>query len=71
MEGGPVGRELLFFFIFLGWVGPKVTSTTSGCVRQYAWEYVGIMLDLLYMVYARITYNQRLTDRGARVGARG
>ena len=46
-------------FIYIGWVGPKVTSTTSGCVRQYAWEYVGIMLDLLYVVYARITYNQR------------
>ena len=32
--GFPVGFFLLF--IFFGWVGPKGTSTTSGCVRQYA-----------------------------------
>ena len=75
-EGGPVGHKHNLYanrgpYFFIGWVGPKVTSTTSGCVRQYAWEYVGILLDLLYMVYAKITYNQRLTDRGARVGARG
>ena len=55
--GGPAGHELLFFFIFLGWVGPKGTST--GCVRQYVWEYVGIILDTLYVVYAEITYNLR------------
>ena len=59
-EGGPVGHEPI---LYIGWVGPKVTSTTSGCVRHYAWEYVGILLDLLYVVYAEITYNQRLTDR--------
>ena len=49
---GPRGTSSYFF---LGWVGPKGTST--GCVRQFAWEYVGIMLDLLYVVYAEITYN--------------
>jgi hypothetical protein len=60
VAGGPVGhklttREPCIFFIFLGWVGPKGTST--GCLRQFAWEYVGIILDLLYVVYAEITYN--------------
>jgi len=68
VAGGPVGhklttREPCIFFIYIGWVGPKVTSTTSGCMRQYAWEYVGILLDLLYVVYAEITYNLRSTGR--------
>ena len=65
-EGGPVGHEHIqptreSRAVFFGWVGPKGTST--GCVRQYAWEYVGILLDLLYVVYAEITYNQRGKDR--------
>jgi len=47
--------------VFFGWVGPKGTSTD--CVRQFAWEYVGIILDLLYVVYAEITYNLRATGR--------
>jgi len=49
-------------------VGPKDTST--GCVRQYVWEYVGIILDILYVVYAKIgyvVYEYRSAQRGARL----
>ena len=54
-------REARIGFGGGGWVGPKGTSTD--CVRQFAWEYVGIILDLLYVVYAEITYNLRSTGR--------
>ena len=82
MEGGPVGHELTtrgpcIFFIFLGWVGPKVTSR----VRQYVARhydaltlyavrgYVALTQDIDLRQFDTLTAvrGERFAQRGARL----
>ena len=58
--------EFLFFIFLYGWVGPKGTSTTYSCMRQF----VALTQDVGVRHYATLTSRPRIAGGGARAVAR-